>query len=98
MRRRINMPYISKYQRPDLDELVMLATSGKANIKELSPGDMNYLITRLCMAHIGDMSYTKASAVVGTLECVKLELYRRALAPYEDQKIEENGDVKEYLA
>jgi hypothetical protein len=27
------------------------------------------------------------------LECCKLELYRKIAAPYEDIKIQENGDV-----
>ena len=27
------------------------------------------------------------------LECAKLELYRRVAAPYEDEKIDQNGDV-----
>ena len=31
--------------------------------------------------------------LVGVLECAKLELYRRLAAPYEDLKIEDNGDV-----
>ena len=31
--------------------------------------------------------------VLGVLECVKLELYRRVAAPYEDKKCQENGDV-----
>ena len=30
---------------------------------------------------------------MGVLECCKLEFYRRVAAPYEDIKIEENGDV-----
>ena len=29
----------------------------------------------------------------GCLRCVELELYRRAIVPYENKKIEENGDV-----
>ena len=33
--------------------------------------------------------------MVGVLECAKLELYRRMAAPYEDEKIEDNGDVYE---
>jgi len=33
------------------------------------------------------------ATVTGVLECAKLELYRRIAAPYEDTKIEENGDV-----
>jgi hypothetical protein len=31
--------------------------------------------------------------VIGALECCKLELYRRMVAPYENTKIKENGDV-----
>jgi len=33
------------------------------------------------------------NAIIGALECAKLELYRRVAAPYEDDKIAENGDV-----
>jgi hypothetical protein len=33
--------------------------------------------------------------LVGVLECAKQELYRRILIPYEDAKIELNGDVYE---
>lgn len=90
------MPYIEQNQRDDLDMLVETAIRGSVNLPCLTPGDMNYLLTRLCVAHIGDMSYTKANEVVGVLECVKLEMYRRAIAPYEDKAIIRNGDVKEY--
>jgi len=31
--------------------------------------------------------------VIGVLESVKMELYRRKIADYEDEKCEENGDV-----
>jgi hypothetical protein len=31
--------------------------------------------------------------VVGALDCTKDEMYRRLTSPYEDKKIEENGDV-----
>lgn len=32
--------------------------------------------------------------LVGELECCKLEIYRRLIAPYEDKKIIENSDVE----
>ena len=38
-------------------------------------------------------NYTNINEVIGVLECAKLELYRRVAAPYEDEKIEQNGDV-----
>jgi hypothetical protein len=31
--------------------------------------------------------------MIGALECCKLELYRMMAAPYEDDKIAENGGV-----
>jgi hypothetical protein len=56
---------------------------------------MNYLITRLLLAWLPgiDTSYTSYNAVLGLLEAVKLEFYRRRLAPYEDQKMGHNGDA-----
>jgi hypothetical protein len=60
------------------------------------PSDLNYTITRLCDAYIcarGGASYTLLNEVIGVLECAKLELYRRVAAPYEDKKLQANGDV-----
>jgi len=31
--------------------------------------------------------------MLGSVEAAKLEIYRRLIAPYEDTKIKENGDV-----
>ena len=61
-------------------------------------GELNYLITKICLAWLEDYtgeSYGTYAAIVGMLETVKLELYRRAVAPYEDKKMLENGDVYE---
>ena len=61
------------------------------------PGTLNYIITRLCDYWCrdwqGESNYAKYNTVIGVLECVKQELYRRQIAPYEDEKCEENGDV-----
>lgn len=37
--------------------------------------------------------YEVYNAVEGVLSCIGQELYRRMIAPYEDRKKEENGDV-----
>jgi hypothetical protein len=34
--------------------------------------------------------------ITGVLENIKQEFYRRAASSYEDKKIIENGDIKEY--
>ena len=42
------------------------------------------------------VKYEEYNSVVGVLESVKLEFYRRAVAAYEDNKIVENGDISLY--
>ena len=39
------------------------------------------------------LNYQTCNDVMGALEGAKAEFYRRVVGPYEDQKIEENGDV-----
>lgn len=81
------MPYITQDRRAELD-------SGRA--QAATAGELNYQITQLLRKYIGHapkISYGLLNEVVGALECAKLELYRRQVSPYEDQKIKENGDV-----
>ena len=58
-------------------------------------GELNYELTQVCLTYL--QRYTKNyqyyNDVIGALECCKLEMYRRAIAPYEDSKKEANGDV-----
>lgn len=86
------MPYIVQRDRNDFDPLVEDLAS-----RLTSPGDLNYVITRLVALWIGKpLSYTAINAAIGVLECAKLEAYRRLAAPYEDEKVICNGDVPEY--
>lgn len=92
------MPYIKAETRPPLDELVdplvtRLLTRADPRIGN-KDGDMNYVITRL-LDRVYPSSYTSFNAAIGVLECVKQEFYRRKVAPYEDVKSEQNGDVFE---
>ncbi len=87
------MPYIKAVDRGVFDEITDSLPAFK------SPGDLNYFLTRLAMAYIagkGGISYTNCNEAIGVLECVKQELYRRVVAPYEDQKALENGDVIDF--
>ena len=83
------MPYIAMDARerldPSIDAVVLPAT----------PGELNYLVTRLIDRSLtdGGLRYSALNEVIGALECVKLELYRRVAAPYEDAKAVEHGDV-----
>jgi len=81
------MPYIKKEGRVRIDAAL-------EGLKGLGPGDAAYLLTKASLIFLeGRKDYAGYSQAIGILETVKLELYRRALAPYEDKKIGENGDV-----
>lgn len=93
------MPYIRKLYRYDLEPFVtalaehMQEMKGERSYLEY-PGLLNYSITTLIKKVYGDdLSYADHNEIIGMLECVKQEWYRRQVAPYEDGKIEENGDV-----
>ncbi len=89
------MPYIEQTLRKQVDDLVNVL-GDQINIfdelKAKRDGVLNYIITRL-VSKLYKTSYTDLNAAIGVLECAKLELYRRRLAPYEDEKIAESGDV-----
>ena len=84
------MPYIKQDKRDVLDpHLVRLAE----NIA--SEGELNYCIYRLSCLLVDRMgeSYDTYSLCGSAMEHAKLEWYRRRVAPYEDKKIRENGDI-----
>jgi broad-specificity NMP kinase len=58
-------------------------------------GELNYLLTMTVSDYLfaKKHSYQTFNDVIGVLECMKQELYRRLIGPYEDTKIKENGDV-----
>ena len=60
-----------------------------------SPGKLNYHIIRLCLSYLEERGecYQTHNDILGVLEAVKCEWYRRLVAPYEERKRAENGDV-----
>ena len=81
------MPYILQEQREELDQWL-----GSLRLFDLPPGELNYIITKLLLSY-QPRSYADYNMLIGVLESVKLEFYRRAMAVYEDKRKEENGDV-----
>lgn len=81
------MPYIQQKDRKEI------ADGRKPN----NAGELNYAITRLIMDYLyrgdGIYTYKDLNDVMGAVEGAKLEFYRRVAAPYEDNKIKENGDA-----
>lgn len=78
------MPYISPEDRR------RLALGGIVT----TPGELNYRVHQLVFRYLPNRPhYADFNEVIGVLECVKQELYRRMVAAYEDEKRAEHGDV-----
>lgn len=97
------MPYISPLDRVKLDEEIDALIAKLASIGLNSPKKvaefLNYSVTRLVlgtMTHTGGVKYSQVAMVTGVLQNVADEFYRRVAGPYENSRIEENGDVYEY--
>lgn len=58
-------------------------------------GELNYAITILIKQYVikKGASYSTFNDVAGAIHNAYAEFYRRVVAPYEDVKIKENGDV-----
>jgi hypothetical protein len=82
------MPYIKKEYRHKMDVVV-------ANMIEngvLPDGKLNYVLYKFCKMTV-QPGYNSYKNFLGEIEECVAEIRRRLLAPYEDKKIQENGDV-----
>jgi hypothetical protein len=82
------MPYIKQERRTDCDKVVNMMKL----ILVQADGDLNYILYKFCKESV-DPSYNNYKNFCGELRQCATEIERRMLAPYEDQKKEENGDV-----
>jgi len=82
------MPYVKPEHRPGLDPVVdaMIAADIQAD------GDLNYILFKF--ARRIQPSYNKLKNYRAELRECADEIKRRMLDPYEDKKIQENGDVE----
>lgn len=83
------MPYIKQDERKKMDRIVNLMAILGVEAK----GDLNYILYKFCK-HCITPSYNNFKNYCGELRQCATEIERRILAPYEDEKIKENGDVK----
>ena len=86
------MPYITQVNR----SMLKSATDAIAINPPVTIGDLNYVLTKTCHVYLKKqmlLNYQAYNDVIGALECCKQEMYRRMVAPYEEEKIKENGDV-----
>lgn len=78
------MPYITEEARREL---------GDRGPK--TAGELNYCLSLVIKQYIREngLNYQNCNDVVGALDGAKVEFQRRVVAPYEDKKIRENGDI-----
>lgn len=83
------MPYIE-----DIHDRKLWCRDNCFGVGVATAGELNYIFTKIINAYMqSGESYQNYNDVVGALEGCKLELYRIKIAPYEDKKRVENGDV-----
>ncbi len=94
------MPYVVQEKRPILDIIVQAMSRVYASTIFNEPesvlkvdGDLNYILFAFCKRHVKP-SYNNYKNFCGELRQCATEIERKLLAPYEDEKIEENGDVE----
>jgi hypothetical protein len=99
------MPYIQSNRRSQYDNQIdaLIATlknncyynseDKMLGVANNIDGEMNYILTRLIDGVYSNFGYHEYNRAIGIIEGVKLELYRRRIAKYEDTKIKDNGDV-----
>lgn len=95
------MPYIQQTERQKYDLLIdKLGEILNTEIDNDSlSGKMNYVIFRLAKLMCskksgGKHNYARMATVLSALSEAQAEFRRRVMAPYEDEKIKENGDVE----
>ena len=94
------MPYIKKAERAKYDPLIERLSqtlNTRIDNDELS-GELNYILFRLARLLTdqesgGSRCYARMATVVSAMNEAAAEFRRRRMAPYEDEKIRENGDV-----
>lgn len=85
------MPYIKLAARNRFENLLHQVVQTMPS----DAGELNYFISRIIDTYIQikGKNYANLNEVIGVLECVKQEYYRRIVSVYEDEKLKTAGDV-----
>jgi len=92
------MPYLLKKDKDSIDNqggIDVYEKMSSMSAQEFA-GALNYLNFRCVKYWIkkNGKKYWIFALIVGTLVCCVLEIYRRLIAPYEEEKIKSSGDVE----
>lgn len=92
------MPYIDFNTRSKwFDEVGELGIYEIRITKDMNKGDLNYVFSQIITNYVWTKgkNYQNLSDAAAALSDCRDEFYRRVIAPYEDEKKEQNGDVFE---
>lgn len=87
------MPYIKQEERKKFRGILKML---ELNIQmdHIPAGELNYFITKILLQYLGEQpNYQRFNDVMGILNCMDKEFYRRMMVDYEKIKKEQNGDV-----
>jgi len=88
------MPYIDKKERPRFDTHIdALMVELNKSKTEKQDGQVNYIFFKI-LKNLYAGSYFQFNRAMEVISCVAKEFYRRRIAPFEDKKIKERGDVE----
>ena len=99
------MPYIKQNERDKINAAFQREMEGyKIGVEPrgrwdlvaatMTPGELNYLLTNFILAYFTySPNYQRINDVLGVLDAVGKEFYRRVVADFEDYKCDKNGDV-----
>lgn len=84
------MPYIHQ----DIRKQLLPPPTQWGNVPK-DVGELNFVLTTTINQFLDTRirDYAAYNSILGVLTAMQHEIYRRLIAPYEDQKIQENGDV-----
>ena len=84
------MPYIKQDDRMKFDKHV------KKLVSEIeSTGEINYVISTILIGMMKKhgKDYDELNGLMGVINCVQQEFYRKVAAPYEELKEKDNGGI-----
>jgi hypothetical protein len=90
------MPYIPREDRKQYQDAIKEIAEKIPEDRMQRPGHINYIVSLLLDKVYGpEMRYSDHNEAIGVLSCIQAELYRRKTAPYEDLKIDSEGDLQD---
>ena len=89
------MPYISKEDRQIYAKEITALTQKLGSLSEADlAGHLNYCFSKIAFTLLDNKRrYVRANTINGVFVSAQQEFYRRKVLPYENEKIEENGDI-----